>query len=135
MMYNLPAYMNWLEHEFLLNGGKFEYMDLKSPSDFGKIKEKTIVNSTGYGARALMSDESIIPVRGQLGHLVPQPEVNYLLSYKNANLTPRRDGLLVQNNKSDMDGYNNPSVIPDRAESEECVQILAGVFARMAKPS
>jgi hypothetical protein len=80
-----------------------------------------------------MGDESIVPVRGQLGHLVPQHEVNYLLSYKNAYMTPRRDGLLVQNNKTDMDGYNNPSVIPERAESEEVIQILAGVFARMGR--
>jgi glycine/D-amino acid oxidase-like deaminating enzyme len=135
MMYNIPAYMNWLEHEFLINGGQIEYIDLQGPQDFAKIKEKTIVNSTGYGARALLSDESIIPVRGQLGHLVPQPEINYLLTYKNAYLTPRRDGLLVQNNRSDMDGYNNPSVIPERAESEEVVQILAGVFGRMASPT
>jgi glycine/D-amino acid oxidase-like deaminating enzyme len=135
MMYNIPAYMNWLEHEFLINGGQIEYIDLQGPQDFAKIKEKTIVNSTGYGARALMSDESIIPVRGQLGHLVPQPEINYLLTYKNAYMTPRRDGLLVQNNHSDMDGYNNPSVIPERGESEEVVRILAGVFGRMASPT
>jgi glycine/D-amino acid oxidase-like deaminating enzyme len=135
MMYNIPAYLNWMEHEFLINGGQIEYIDLQSPHDFGKIKEKTIVNSTGYGARALMGDESLVPVRGQLGHLVPQHEINYLLGYKNAYMTPRRDGLLVQNNKSDMDGYNNPSVIPDRAESEECIQILAGVFGRMAAPT
>ena len=135
MMYNIPAYLNWMEHEFLINGGQIEYIDLQSPHDFGKIKEKTIVNSTGYGARALMGDESLVPVRGQLGHLVPQHEINYLLGYKNAFMTPRRDGLLVQNNKSDMDGYNNPSVIPDRAESEECIQILAGVFGRMAAPT
>jgi len=135
MMFNIPAYMNWLEHEFLINGGQIEYMDLQSPHDFAKIKEKTIVNSTGYGARALMNDNSIVPVRGQLGHLVPQHEVNYVLNYKNAFMTPRRDGLVVQNNKTDMDGYNNPSVIPERAESEEVIQVLAGVFGGMAKPA
>jgi glycine/D-amino acid oxidase-like deaminating enzyme len=135
MVYNLPSYLSWLEHEFLINGGKIEYIDLKGPQDFARIKEKTIVNSTGYGARALMSDESIIPVRGQLGHLVPQHEINYSLNYKNAALVPRPDGLVVQRGNSDMDGYNNPSVIPDRAESEEVIQVLAGVFGRMAKPA
>jgi glycine/D-amino acid oxidase-like deaminating enzyme len=135
MMYNIPAYMNWLEHEFLINGGQIEYIDLQGPHDFARIKEKTIVNSTGYGARALMNDDSLVPVRGQLGHMVPQPEINYTISYKNAYMTPRRDGLLVQNNRTDMDGYNNPSVIPNRAESEEVIQILAGVFGRMASPA
>jgi glycine/D-amino acid oxidase-like deaminating enzyme len=134
MIYNLPSYMSWLEHEFLINGGQIQYIDLQSPHDFGRIKEKTIVNSTGYGARALMSDESIIPVRGQLGHLVPQHEINYALHYQNASLVPRQDELVVQRYTSDMDGYNNPSVIPDRAESEEVIQKFASLFARMPAP-
>jgi glycine/D-amino acid oxidase-like deaminating enzyme len=131
MVYNLPAYMSWLEHEFLINGGQIEYLDLQSPHDFGRIKEKTIVNSTGYGARALMADESIIPVRGQLGHVVPQHEITYSLHYQNASLVPRRDELVVQRYTSDMDGYDNPSVVPDRAESEEVIQKFASIFARM----
>ena len=135
LIYNLPAYMSWLEHEFLIHHGQIEYLDLQSPHDFGRIKEKTIVNSTGYGARALMSDESVIPVRGQLGHLVPQHEIHYSLRYENASLLPRRDELVVQRGTSDMDGYDNPSVIPDRAESEEVIQKFASIFARMTSPT
>ena len=135
MIYNLPAYMSWLEHEFLINGGQIEYIDLQSPHDFGRIKETTIVNSTGYGARALMSDESIVPVRGQLAHIVPQHEINYSLHYQDVSLVPRQDELVVQKYASDMDGYNNPSVVPDRAESEGSIQKLASIFARMTAPS
>lgn len=135
MMFNIPGYMNFLEREFLINGGRIEYMDLQGPHDFGRIAEKTIVNSTGYGARALLKDDSLVPVRGQLGHMVPQHEISYALSYRSAYLTPRRDGLVVQNNVSEMDGYNNPSVIPDRAESEQVVGILGGIFARMKPPA
>ena len=135
MIYTLQPYMNWLEHEFLINGGQIEYIDLQSPHDFGRIKENTIVNSTGYGARALMRDESIIPVRGQIGHVVPQHEITYALHYQNASLTPRHDELSLQRGTSDMDGYNNPSVVPDRAESEEVIQKFAGIFARMAAPT
>lgn len=131
MMYNIPAYLNFLEQEFLSNGGRIEYIDLQSPHDFARIRERTIVNATGYGARALLHDDSLVPVRGQLAHMVPQHEVNYALSYRNAYLTPRRDGLVVQNIHSDMDGYDNPSVIPDRAESEEVIRVLGSVFARM----
>lgn len=135
MIYNLPSYMSYLEHEFLINGGQIEYIDLQSPHDFARIREKTIVNSTGYGARALMSDESIIPVRGQLAHLVPQHEVNYSVHYQNASLVPRHDELVVQRYNSDMDGYNNPSVVPERAESEEVIEKFAGIFGRMAAPA
>ncbi|WP_204336633.1 hypothetical protein, partial [Proteus mirabilis] len=60
--------------------------------------EKTLVNCTGYGARALLGDETIVPVRGQTARLIPQAEVNYGLVYRNHNLNvvPRRDGILVQ---------------------------------------
>jgi D-amino-acid oxidase len=35
------------------------------------------VNCTGLGSRALFSDDEVIPLKGQLTHLVPQPEINY----------------------------------------------------------
>ena len=50
--------------------------------DFQRIRERTVVNATGYGARALMSDDSIVPVRGQLTRLIPQADVHYGVSYK-----------------------------------------------------
>jgi len=120
--------------QHVFGGGQIEYIDLQGPHDFGRIKENTIVNCTGYGARALMRDESIIPVRGQLGHIVPQHEISYALRYQNASLVPRHDELVVQRVTSDMDGYDNPSVIPDRAESEEVIQKFASIFARMTAP-
>ena len=43
------------------------------------LPERTIVNCTGYGARALFGDELLIPVRGQIARLVPQPEVDAFL--------------------------------------------------------
>lgn len=133
MMYNIPAYMNWLEHEFLLNGGQIEYIDLRGPEDFRRIKQKTIVNATGYGARALLGDDSIIPVRGQVAHMVPQHEVDYALYYNGVGLTPRRDGLLIQAGSSEMDGWNNPSVVPNRKESEQAVLKLAAFYAKLGR--
>ena len=55
-----------------------------------------IRNATGYGARALWKDESIVPIRGQIAWLIPQPEVNYSVFYKNVFILSRRDGILVQ---------------------------------------
>lgn len=133
MMFNIPAYMNWLEHEFLLNGGAIDFIDLRTPKDFGLIREKTIVNATGYGARALMGDETVVPVRGQIAHLVPQPEVDYALRFEGVSLVPRRDGLLVQAIGDEMDGYNNPSVVPNRKESEAAVLKLAALCERFTR--
>ncbi len=41
------------------------------------LSESLIVNCTGLGSGTLFGDREIIPVKGQLTVLVPQPEVNY----------------------------------------------------------
>jgi hypothetical protein len=35
------------------------------------LKEKVVINSTGYAARDLWRDKTVFPVRGQTGWLVP----------------------------------------------------------------
>lgn len=129
MTFNISSYSRVLMNDFLLGGGQIETAEFTSPKDFAHIKEKTIINSTGYGARALMNDESIIPVRGQSAKLIPQPEVNYGLSYsaQHISMTPRRDGLLVQ---ASLPGdFNNTDITPDRATSEAAVNRLGALFA------
>ena len=44
------------------------------------LDEPRIVNCSGLGARVLAGDDEIIPVKGQLTVLVPQPEVDYRIS-------------------------------------------------------
>jgi glycine/D-amino acid oxidase-like deaminating enzyme len=116
-------------NDFLLAGGQIETVEFKSPKDFMRLKEKAIMNCTGYGARALLGDESVIPVRGQTVRLIPQPEVTYGLSYtsQHFSMTPRRDGLLVQ--ASFPGDFNNPGIEPDRAVSEAAVARLGALFA------
>jgi hypothetical protein len=43
-----------------------------------------------------MGDESIVPVRGQIAWLAPQPEVHYGLYYNSVSILPRSDGIVVQ---------------------------------------
>ncbi len=87
-----------------------------------------IFNATGYGARALLGDDSIVPVRGQTARLIPQPEVDYSLFWRghNLNVIPRRDGILVQAQRDD--DYDNADITPDRALSEAAVLQLAKLF-------
>ena len=84
---------------------------------------------TGYGARALLGDTSIIPVRGQITRLVPQAEVDYALVYRGHNLfmLSRRDTLLVQAQGAHDFGNDDTSV--DRTLSLAAVERLASVFA------
>jgi glycine/D-amino acid oxidase-like deaminating enzyme len=91
-----------------------------------------VINATGYGARALWKDESIVPVRGPIAWLIPQPEVNYGVFYKNVNILARRDGIVVQDSGiGEMDGYNDANENPDRAQAEAAVQVVAELYRRM----
>jgi hypothetical protein len=131
MMFNLTEYARLLISDFLANGGHIETREFHSPADFAALPQKTLINATGYGARALFGDQTVIPVRGQLTRLIPQPEINYGLTYRNASLVPRRDGLVVQSFGTDESfGYGDDSMSPDRAEAESAVATIAGVFAR-----
>ena len=91
-MFNLAPYTHTLLTEFNANGGRIEITEFHTPADFVRLKEKTLVNATGYGARALFGDQSLVPVRGQLARTIPEPGVNYGLFYRDVGFVPRRDG-------------------------------------------
>ncbi len=99
-----------------------------SPRQFAALQERTIINATGYGARALFGDTSIIPVRGQTARLIPQSDVNYGITYRGHNLSvvSRRDGIVVQAQAAG--DFGNADIAPDRAASEAAVARLAALF-------
>lgn len=129
MMFNITEYAHLLMTDFLEAGGRIETREFHTPADFAALPEKVLINCTGYGARALFNDQSVIPVRGQLARLIPQPEVMYGLTHDYVSLVPRRDGLVVQLYGADEGvGYNDDTTEPDRAEAERAVAAIAGLF-------
>jgi glycine/D-amino acid oxidase-like deaminating enzyme len=93
------------------------------------LREKTLINATGYGARALFADESITPVRGQLARMMPEPRVDYGLFYRNVSFVPRRDGWVFQQvGDDDYYGYGDAGTTPDRAEAESAVRTIASLY-------
>jgi glycine/D-amino acid oxidase-like deaminating enzyme len=136
MMFNLAAYQRLLVGDFGANGGKIEIAEFHTPDDFAKLREKTLINATGYGARALFGDQSLTPVRGQLARVIPQPEVNYGLFYKGVSFVPRRDGLVFQVvGEDDYYGFNDDTALPDRGEADRAVNTIAGLFSGPASSS
>jgi glycine/D-amino acid oxidase-like deaminating enzyme len=130
MMFNLTAYSRLLMGDFSANGGKIEIAEFHTPGDFAKLREKTLINATGYGARALFGDQTVTPVRGQLARVIPQTDINYGLYYKNVSFVPRRDGLVFQVvGDGDYYGFNDDTVVPDRPEAELAVNTIAGLFS------
>ena len=130
MMFNLTSYMRMLLSDFAANGGKIEIAEFHTPADFARLREKTLINATGFGARALFNDQSLTPVRGQLARVIPQPEVGYGLFYRGVSFVPRRDGLVFQVvGDDDYYGFGDDTATPDRAEAERAVNTIAGLFA------
>src|SRR5262249_60736718 len=72
--------------------------------DLMTLSEPVIVNCTGLGSRALINDEDLVPLKGQLTHFVPQPEINYQTNGGGStpapggfgiHMMPRRDGIAL----------------------------------------
>lgn len=132
MMFNISTYARMLMSDFLAAGGHIEVREFHTPGDLLQLPETTLINATGYGARALFGDDSIVPVRGQTARLIPQPEVTYGLNMHGLAMVPRSDGLLVQV-IGDTGNFNNADLTPDRAASEAAVRRLADLMARMRR--
>ena len=133
MVFNIADYGHTLMNDFFIAGGQFRRADFRTPAQIAALGKKVVINCTGYGARALWKDETLVPVRGQIARLIPQPEVRYGLVYRSVLTVPRRDGLVVQSfARGEMQGWDDTNEIPDRAEAEQAVRTLAELFTKSA---
>ena len=131
MMFNLNAYQRMLVADFLAGGGRLEVREFHSADELSALDQKTLVNATGYGAKALLGDASIIPVRGQLARTAPQPGIEYGLYYKGTSFVPRPDGFVFQSlGKNDYYGYGDESTEPQRDEAELAVRTIGALFPK-----
>lgn len=133
MSFNVADYSRQLMNDFQIAGGTIETREFSSPQQMSTLPQPVIINCTGYAARQLWSDESIVPVRGQIAWLIPQEGVHYGLYYRGVNVLARRDGIVVQPGTSDEEGWNDSSEQPDRAAAEAGVGVIQELYSRMEK--
>jgi D-amino-acid oxidase len=96
MLIEPSIYLNALIRDLHAAGGRIVVRDFSSPRDLSSLREDLIFNCTGLGARDLFADTELIPIRGQLVFLVPQPEVDYMtIGPTGCYMFPRRDGILL----------------------------------------
>ncbi|HEX7158344.1 MAG TPA: FAD-dependent oxidoreductase [Edaphobacter sp.] len=134
LTFNVADYSRQLMNDFLIAGGTIETREFHSPQEIAALPQRVVINCTGYGARQLWGDESIVPVRGQIAWLIPQEGVNYGLNYKDLNVLARRDGIVIQPNPhGEETGWNETNEEPDRAEAEAGVRTLQELYDRMEK--
>ena len=135
MQFNVTELAHRLMQEFLQNGGRMEIREFHAPTEIAALPEKVVINCTGYGARALWRDESIIPIRGQIAWLSPQTEVDYGVYYRGVTVLSRPDGIVVQNWGGEMSGYGVEDETPDRAEAEATIALVAPLFPPFTPPA
>ncbi|MDF2493471.1 FAD-dependent oxidoreductase [Sphingomonas sp.] len=83
-----------LEQDVRIAGGRIVVRNFDSAADVDALPERLVFNCTGLGAAALFGDRDLIPVRGQLAILLPQPEVNYAFGGQMGYMFPRPDGIV-----------------------------------------
>jgi glycine/D-amino acid oxidase-like deaminating enzyme len=136
MMFNIAGYGHTLMTDFLLAGGQIRRMEFHTPADIAALKEKVVINCPGYGARDLWKDESIVPVRGQIAWLIPQPEVNYGVVYRDVSMLSRRDGIVIQAlDGGDLKGYADANETIDRGDADRAVAAIADLYAGFPAPA
>jgi hypothetical protein len=135
LMFNLRSYGHLLMTDFLAAGGQFVRTEFHEPGELARLPQKVVINCPGYAARAWWKDQSVTPVRGQIGWLIPQAEVNYGLYYSGVSVLSRTDGILVQALEGgDMKGYGDATETVDAAETLNAVAKIEQLFATRFRP-
>lgn len=114
------VYLAALLRDFLASGGRIVVREFAHRLQVLELEEPVIVNCTGLGARDLFGDEELIPVKGQLAVLLPQPEVDYaVIGPGRVYMFPRSDGIL-------LGGTFERGVWTLEPNPEEAARILSG---------
>lgn len=132
LIFNVASYGDYLLRLFLERGGRLEIRSFNHPSQLDGLPESILFNCTGYGARALWGDTSIVPIRGQIAWLIPQPDALCSLYYRDIYVVSRRDGIVVQWLGHDMaQGYGRTDETADPAEARHAVEVLQSLYRGM----
>lgn len=116
----LPAVMR----DFLLRGGKILVRKFENQKEWHRLPQKVIFNCSGLGARTLVGDSDLIPVRGQLTILEPQSDVDYCTLADSLYMFPRTDGILLGGTWE----HDNWSLEPDLATQSRILNAHAAVY-------
>jgi len=119
MLIEPHQYLRALLRDFRLAGGTVMVQEFHDIGEISALPQPVVVNCTGLGAKALFSDEELIPIKGQLTYMLPQPEVNYIVLAGDLYMFPRRDGIVLGGTHARGDW----SLEPDLAAKS---RILAG---------
>lgn len=135
MFIESPRYLRALLRDFRLAGGRVVVGEIANRRQLAVLPEPIVVNCTGLGSRELFGDSSLVPIKGQLVVLRPQPGIDYLTigggrfsESGSLYMFPRTDGVL-------LGGTFEPGVetlAPDPAATERILAGHAALFGAMS---
>ncbi len=126
MLIEPSIYLGALLRDFYIAGGRVVVKEFKSRAELARLREPVIFNCTGLGSRALFDDKDLIPVRGQIEVLLPQPEIDYCY-LSSGYMFPRRDGIVLGGTWDHDDWSLTPN--PEQATGilESHIEIMKGL--------
>ena len=131
-------YLDALVRDFQLWGGRVIVRKFETPRDLAALREPVVVNCTGLGARDLFGDRDLVPLKGQLTVMVPQPEISYHTlggtrptppGSLGLHMMPRSDGIVL-GGTSQRDVW---TMEPDESERKRVVDGHIELFSSMKR--
>lgn len=129
LRFEMHTYLASMLADFARAGGKFVRREFKRMEDFDALPERVVVNSLGLGAKEVTGDEHLIPIRGQMTILAPQPEFKIGVAFEGASAAPRWDGVACGNTMI----MGEWSTEPDMKEARRVIDSVSEVFTQMKK--
>jgi len=129
MLIEPNTYLPAVLADFCVRGGKIVVRTLENLAAILRLREALIVNCTGLGAKPLFNDEELVPIKGQLTVLAPQPEVDYAFVSTTSDLYmfPRRDGIILGGSHEEGEW----SLEPSKAEGDRIFHGHQHIFSEM----
>ena len=118
--------------DFQLAGGKYVMQRFENRDEVLALQEPVVFNCTGLGAAALFEDTELVPAKGQLVFLPPDPAIDYMTfgggfggEHGFLHMFPRRDVLLLGGIFKLGDGSRNVEEEETRRIVEEHAKLFA----------
>ena len=126
-----PAvYLRAVMADVQLAGGTIIRRDLADVEAVVALEQPLVVNCTGLGARELFGDDEMIPIKGQISVLSPQPEIDYITHTVDGSLymMPRQSGVILGGTQQ----RGVESLKRDAAEEQRILEGHRRLFAETA---
>ncbi|CAL1527638.1 unnamed protein product [Lymnaea stagnalis] len=121
-----PKFLTWIMSQFKENGGSVEKRTVQKLTELiGEFD--VVINCCGLGARELVNDNDIVPVRGQLV-MVHAPWIrHFFLSEDDVYFIPHDDKLIIGGTRE----RGNHSLTPDPAIRDKILSRALGLFPQL----